>query len=108
MGESDASGMDDRREEFAMLRHLAREDAGLAPSMGSTTLKKAGIQRRIPTGCSVKAAEAQRSRSHEQPDDTESWRGKPAVVTWRPTLLHPLLAGLCVRFPYYDNSNSGR
>lgn len=40
MGESDASGMDDRREEFAMLRHLAREDAGPAPSMGSTTLKK--------------------------------------------------------------------
>jgi hypothetical protein len=40
MGEWDASGMDDRREEFAMLRHLAREHAGLPPSIGSTTFKK--------------------------------------------------------------------
>ncbi|SOE99752.1 hypothetical protein SAMN05446635_7790 [Burkholderia sp. OK233] len=40
MGEWDASGMDDRREEFAMLRHLAWEGAGLATSIGSTTFKK--------------------------------------------------------------------
>jgi hypothetical protein len=62
MGEWDASGMDDRREEFAMLRHLAWEGAGLAPSIGSTTFKKTRIQRRIPAGCSVKEAGAQRSR----------------------------------------------
>lgn len=64
-----------------MLPHLAWTSADLAPSIGSTALKKSRIQRRIPTACSVKEAEALRSRGHEPPDGTESRRGKPPVVT---------------------------
>lgn len=57
MGEWDASGMDDRHAEFAMLRHPAWEGAGLARSMGATTLKKTAFGDGFPQVAPLKKLE---------------------------------------------------
>lgn len=110
MGGQDASGVGDGGWALAMGLAIGtkslpcnaiwcREALTGCPGQTPRPLKKTGFQRRIPATRAVKETEAQRLRITHM---------LTALKAGSANVAETLFPGSCVRFPYYDNSNTGR